>query len=69
MINQNKDYFGNIWVKSYLENKRDYPLGTKFKNIFGSYWVLTEFGFEWPNGSTFPNVGGDWSGEVCLPIK
>jgi hypothetical protein len=63
--------FGNfllcdVWVR---EDKpvREYPLGTKFKALMGGYCIRVERGFKWCTGSTFPNVGGDWTGEVCLP--
>jgi hypothetical protein len=39
----------------------------KFKALMGGHWIRTERGFKWCTGSTFPNVGGDWTGEVCLP--
>lgn len=56
----------DVWVKSIL-NVREYPIGTKFKALGGGYWIRTEMGFKWCTGSTFPNVGGDWNGEVSLP--
>ena len=62
-----KDYFGNVWIKS-DKDVREYPIGTKFKALMGGYWIRTERGFKWCTGSTFPNVGGDWTGEVCLPL-
>ena len=61
-----KDFFGNVWVKA-DKDVREYPIGTKFKALTGGHWIRTERGFKWCTGSTFPNVGGDWSGEVCLP--
>jgi len=63
-----EDYFGNKWIKA-DKHIKEYPLGTKFKNIFGGYWIRTERGFKWWCGNTFPSVGGDWDGTVCLPIK
>jgi len=60
------DYFGNVWEAA-DKAVRDYPIGTKFKAMGGGYWVRNRLGFKWGNGSTFPNVGGDWTGEVCLP--
>jgi hypothetical protein len=56
----------DVWVKADTP-VREYPLGTKFKASMGGYWVRVERGFKWCRGSTFPNVGGDWTGEVCLP--
>jgi hypothetical protein len=46
---------------------KEYPLGTKYKNIMGGYWIRVELGFKWCTGSTFSNVGGDWTGEVSVP--
>lgn len=63
-----KDFFGNAWIKA-DKDVREYPIGTKFKALMGGYWIRTEQGFKWCTGSTFPNVGGDWTGEVCLPQK
>lgn len=54
------------WIKA-DKPPRDYPIGTKFKAVTGGYWIRTSFGFKWFCGSTFPNVGGDWDGTVCLP--
>lgn len=54
------------WIKA-DKSPREYPLGTKFKALMGGYWVRVERGFKWFTGSTFPNVGGDWSGDVQLP--
>jgi hypothetical protein len=61
-----KDFFGNVWIKA-NKDVREYPIGTKFKALMGGYWIKLERGFKWCNGSTFPNVGGDWTGEVCIP--
>ena len=61
-----KDFFGNVWIKA-DKDVREYPIGTKFKALMGGHWIRTEQGFKWCTGSTFPNVGGDWTGEVCLP--
>ena len=61
-----KDFFGNVWIKA-EKDVREYPIGTKFKALMGGHWIRTERGFKWCTGSTFPNVGGDWTGEVCLP--
>ena len=63
--------FGNVllcdvWVRA-DKPIREYPLGTKFKALMGGHWIRVERGFKWCTGSTFPNVGGDWTGEVCLP--
>jgi hypothetical protein len=56
----------DVWVRA-DKTVREYPLGTKFKALMGGYWTRVERGFKWCTGSTFPNVGGDWTGEVCLP--
>lgn len=61
-----KDYDGNEWVKA-DKPIYDYPLGTKFKATMGGYWIKNERGFKWCTGMTFPRVGGDWTGEICLP--
>jgi hypothetical protein len=69
------EYISNLIKGSLFENKvyiaggfvREYPLGTKFKALMGGHWIRVERGFKWCTGSTFPNVGGDWTGEVCLP--
>lgn len=53
------------WQKA-NKSPHDYPIGTKFKAITGGHWSRTSFGFKWFCGSTFPNVGGDWDGTVCL---
>lgn len=53
-----KDYNGDEWIKA-DKSVKEYPLGTKFKALMGGYWIRVERGF--------PNVGGDWTGEVCLP--
>jgi len=46
---------------------KDYPIGTKAKALMGGHWVKTEMGWKWFNGATFPNPGGDWTGEVSIP--
>ncbi len=56
----------DVWIRA-DKPVRDYPLGTKFKALMGGHWIRVERGFKWCTGSTFPNVGGDWTGEVCLP--
>ena len=61
-----RDYDGDEWVKAEKEI-RDYPIGTKFQAIRGGYWVRVKNGFKWCTGSTFPRVGGDWDGAICLP--
>lgn len=63
---QMKDYNGDEWIKA-DKSVKEYPLGTKFKALMGGYWIRVERGFKWCTGATFPNVGGDWTGEVCLP--
>jgi len=63
-----EDYFKNIWIKADKEVGA-YPIGTKFKALMGGHWIRTEQGFKWCTGSTFKNVGGDWNGEVCLPVN
>lgn len=60
------DYNGDEWIKA-DKSVKEYPLGTKFKALMGGYWIRVERGFKWCTGATFPNVGGDWTGEVCLP--
>jgi hypothetical protein len=60
------DYFGNVWIKA-EKDVWEYPIGTKFKALMGGHWIRVERGFKWCTGSTFGNVGGDWTGEVCLP--
>lgn len=54
------------WVRV-TKNLSLYPIGTKAKAIGGGYWTKNERGWKWCNGDTFPNVGGYWTGEVCLP--
>ncbi len=61
-----KDFFGNVWVKA-DKDLRDYPIGTKAKALGGGHWEKVKRGWKWCNGATFPNVGGDWNGMVCLP--
>lgn len=56
----------DVWIHA-DKPVREYPLGTKFKALMGGHWIRVERGFKWCIGSTFPNVGGDWTGEVCLP--
>lgn len=60
------DYNGDEWVKP---NKplNELPLGTKAKAIMGGYWIKVELGWKWCTGATFPTVGGDYAGLVCLP--
>lgn len=62
------DWHGNEWIKADRDIK-EYPIGTKFKCITGGHWVRVERGFKWFCGSTFPRVGGDWTGEVRLPTR
>ena len=63
-----KDWNGDEWIKA--DRKiNDYPIGTKFKAIMGGHWIRVVNGFKWCNGSTFPRVGGDWTGEICLPSQ
>lgn len=59
-------YDGSVWIKA-DKDIRDYPIGTMFKSITGGCWTRTERGFKWGGGSTFPSIGGDWNGYVCLP--
>ena len=61
-----KDYNGDEWIKA-DKSVKEYQLGTKFKALIGGYWIRVERGFKWCTGATFPNVGGDRTGEVCLP--
>lgn len=58
---------GEVWIKADKPLK-EYPTGTKAKALGGGYWIKTGRGWKWSTGSTFPSVGGDWSGEVCLPV-
>lgn len=55
----------HTWVQADKPAK-EYPIGTLFKALMGGYWIRLNSGFKWCNGSTFPNVGGDWTGEVSL---
>lgn len=57
----------DIWITT-DKKLSEYPLGTKAKALIGGYWIKVERGWKWCNGSTFATVGGDWTGEVCLPI-
>ncbi|QQV91477.1 hypothetical protein M1M25_gp044 [Tenacibaculum phage Gundel_1] len=63
-----KDSQGNNWIKA-DKPQREYPIGTMFKAITGGYWIRVGHGFRWCTGSTFPTVGGDWDGTVCLPVN
>jgi hypothetical protein len=47
----------------------DYPIGTKFKALMGGHWIRTKLGFKWCTGATFPRPGGDWTGQICLPLS
>ena len=60
------DFFGNTWVKADKDLK-EYPIGTKAKAFGGGHWEKVKLGWKWCTGSTFPTVGGDWNGMVCLP--
>lgn len=60
------DYFGNEWIRV-ARNLSLYPLGTKARALGGGHWTKVETGWKWCTGSIFPNVGGDWTGEVCFP--
>lgn len=62
-----KELDSEDWLRSYRDDIRDYPIGTKFQSLNGGYWISTELGFKWCTGATFPNVGGDWNGYVSLP--
>src|SRR4051812_14524783 len=55
-----------VWIKA-TQDLRAYPIGTKAKALGGGHWIKNERGWKWCTGATFPNVGGDWTGEVCLP--
>lgn len=63
-----KNYFNENWIKA-DKPISEYPIGTKFKSISGGYWIKTERGYKWCTGATFPRVGGDYMGLVCLPEK
>jgi len=63
-----KDWHDDEWIKADKEI-HDYPMGTKFKALMGGHWIRVATGFKWCNGSTFSRVGGDWTGEVCLPSQ
>lgn len=43
------------------------PIGTKAPAIGGGAWVKVANGWQWPGGSTFPQPGGDWTGELIEP--
>jgi hypothetical protein len=49
----------------------DAPIGTKAPAIMGGRWYRTEHGWKWNgpdgSGSTFPNPGGDWDGDLIYP--
>jgi hypothetical protein len=51
--------------KTTLENA---PIGTKAPAIMGGYWIRVVNGWKWWNGNTFPRPGGDWTGELILPM-
>lgn len=62
-----RDYLMENWIKA-DKPISEYPIGTKFKSAGGGYWIKTERGYKWcTGGDTFPNVGGDYIGLVCLP--
>lgn len=61
-----RDYLMENWIKA-DKSISEYPIGTKFKSIYGGYWIKTERGYKWCTGVTFPTVGGDYAGLVCLP--
>ena len=64
-----RDYLMENWIKA-DKAPREYPIGTKFKSASGGYWIKNESGYyKWCTGATFPNVGGDYIGLVCLPNK
>lgn len=63
-----RDYLMENWIKADKAPK-EYPIGTKFKSASGGHWIKTESGYKWCTGDTFPNVGGDYIGLVCLPNK
>lgn len=43
------------------------PIGTKAPAIGGGHWVKVAGGWKWHNGDTFPQPGGDWTGELIPP--
>lgn len=45
---------------------RDYPIGTKAFASGGGYWVRVERGWKWCTGDTFPQPGGDATGQIEL---
>lgn len=61
-----RDYLMENWIKA-DKTPKEYPIGTKFKSASGGHWIKTERGYKWCTGDTFPNVGGDYIGLVCLP--
>ena len=61
-----RDYLMENWIKA-DKTPKEYPIGTKFKSASGGHWIKTERGYKWCTGNTFPNVGGDYIGLVCLP--
>ena len=54
------------WVKA-DKPLREYPIGTKAKALGGGYWERVGLGWKWCTGAAFPNVGGDWTGQISLP--
>lgn len=42
------------------------PIGARAPSVNGGHWERTKHGWKWLSGSTFPAVGGDWSGEIVL---
>ena len=70
VIQQNPKALEAVW--DYAYDKIGYlgtnaPIDHCYKCNFEGDFDPTERGFKWCTGSTFPNVGGDWTGEVCLP--
>lgn len=48
-------------------NWSEYPIGTKAHAYNGGYWIKTERGWKWCNGSTFPTPGADAIGK-CIEM-
>lgn len=61
-----RSYLNGNWIKA-DKPISEYPICIKFKSISGGYWIKTERGYKWCTGDTFPNIGGDYIGLVCLP--
>lgn len=49
------------------------PLGTRALAHDGGAWCKVERGWKWNgpdgNGGTFPQPGGDWNGQLVIPVS